>query len=443
MNDANRQNGHMPPHELRDWFALRSSVLPKDLVISGQSLKYFRGGIADAVCTTEDGDLEALASAFESSSFPELSSVRRTHGEVKLITRLEDEEYHLMIRSADHLAAMHTIGIDRLTLPLDAARWQGSPEDLADLQAGVLRWLRPRSAMMEDAFRLGAFAAMLDFDPHADTMTALREACRANDAADLDKHFLRKQFQKLVLGRRPSRGFEVLREIAALDRLLPELAAGLGLAQNRYHRHDIYYHSIYACDAAERDIALRLAALFHDLCKVDTRIEHANGEASFHNHEIVSTRHTENIMRRLAFPGQLKKRVKFLVRNHMFHYTDAWSDRAVRRFMKRVSMEQLEDLISLRLADRKGSGKRSELPRAIKTLIRHIQQIKAREAELKIKDLAIDGHRLQAMGVMPGPSMGVLLKDLLEAVKAERLPNEAEALEDEVRRRMEPAVAAP
>jgi hypothetical protein len=112
----------------------------------------------------------------------------------------------------------------------------------------------------------------------------------------------------------------------------------------------------------------------------------------------------------------------------MFHYTSEWSDRAVRRFAEKVGNDTLNDLIQLRLADRVGSGKRQELPRAISELMRHIEEVKAKEAELKVTDLAVGGSHLMNLGIKPGPEMGHILKSLLIMVKNEEIPNEESAL---------------
>jgi hypothetical protein len=180
-----------------------------------------------------------------------------------------------------------------------------------------------------------------------------------------------------------------------------------------------------------------LSGLFHDIGKVDTRRERSEGEVTFYNHEIVSAKHADHILKRFGFPYELRKRVRFLVRNHMFHYTSEWSDRAIRRFMRKVEPETLEDLITLRLADRKGSGKKQALPRAIRELIRHIEDVKEKEAELKVRDLAIDGHALMDLGMEPGPRMGEILNELLDRVKSGELENLEDLLKQEAKQILE------
>jgi|JI10StandDraft_1071094.scaffolds.fasta_scaffold73420_3 tRNA nucleotidyltransferase (CCA-adding enzyme) len=239
----------------------------------------------------------------------------------------------------------------------------------------------------------------------------------------------RHAFRGIILGRRPTAGFRLLDSLGLLDIFLPEVTAGRGLSQNRFHAHDIFEHLLRAADGAlDLNEPVRWSALLHDVGKVPTRVESPDGESTFHNHEMYSARMVVPIMKRLAVPVSVGQKVKFLVRNHMFHYTDEWSDKAVRRFVKKVPLDELQDLISLRLADRKGSGKKTAFPKALQKLMEHIDELIAKEQEFKIKDLAIDGHTLMEIGMPPSREMGDMLKYLFEEVKAGRAENDREKL---------------
>ncbi len=254
----------------------------------------------------------------------------------------------------------------------------------------------------------------------------------------LSNAFKRRIFLGIISGRKPSAGWRLLDRWGLLEEFLPEVCAGRGLAQNRFHAFDIFEHLVRAGDGAlDWNESVRWAALLHDIGKVPTRVEGANGEASFHNHEMYSARMVVPIMKRLAVPIAIGQKVKFLVRNHMFHYTDEWSDKAVRRFVKKVPLDELQDLIQLRLADRKGSGKKTAFPKALQKLIHHIDHIIAQEKEFKIKDLALDGHTLMEMGVPASREMGDILKYLHEEVKSGRAANEEEILRRLVRQKLE------
>lgn len=459
-----------PPRALLEW--LRASELP--LWLSGSSLKYFRSGLPVARCTLDEAAFDRLAAdnrnAAGQTRAPRLLSSRVSPGEIKLILDLPEfsENFHCLIFRGHALnldRAKHNeefiFTIDALVYRDGERGWEvhpdfatetqaeassagnalsndggdtGEPLDpLNDLRDGVLRAL-PRATTPDrlsatEILRLAVLPASLDFRLADDIVERMRRDYRREEAEQLGRKYLHRQFKKLICGAKPSRSFLLMSDLGMLEWFLPELEAGRDLAQNRYHKHDIFFHSIYTCDAVDGpNLPLRLAGLFHDLGKVNTRRELPNGEATFHNHEMVSTRHSERILRRFGFGPDIMKHVRFLVRNHMFHYTGEWTDRAVRRFVKKVPPRMLEDMITLRLADRKGSGKKTALPRAIKDLIRHMDRIRAQEAELKIPDLAVDGHTLMELGMRPGPAMGDILKQLLDEVKANRLANEEAAL---------------
>ena len=402
-------------------------------------------GLPAAYLEVEPDTFTRLATRAEAGAFPEALGVR-THelspGECKLILDWPADppgsrfgatgEFHLIVRGRSQESTEDVrLSVERLRFVVGAKSWEGAQEDLADLNETRLRWVGTEAPNTRSALEVSALAAQLDFEPDEHLRTALYRGFREEEAPELSRRFLRKQFRKILLGRRPSSGFLCLDAMGALEWFLPELAAGRGLSQNRYHKYDIFYHSIYACDGVpEPDLVLRLAALCHDFGKVDTRRPGGNGEATFHNHEVVSTKHVFNIMKRFGFEPFVAKRVRFLVRNHMFHYTSEWSDRAVRRFMRRVSADVLQDLIRLRLADREGSGKRTALPRAITELQRHIDEVRREENQFKVRDLALNGHDLMELGMKPGPEMGSLLGMLLEEVKEGRLQNSADDLKE-------------
>lgn len=277
-----------------------------------------------------------------------------------------------------------------------------------------------------DALALARIAARF---PQVIIHTEGAEPVHLKAAEEIAASQRRHNFRGIILGRRPTAGLRLLDSLGLLDIFLPEVTAGRGLSQNRFHAHDIFEHLLRAADGAlDLNEPVRWSALLHDIGKVPTRVEQADGESTFHNHEMYSARMVVPIMKRLAVPISVGQKVKFLVRNHMFHYTDEWSDKAVRRFVKKVPLDELQDLISLRLADRKGSGKKTAFPKALQKLMVHIDDLIAKEQEFKIKDLAIDGHTLIELGMPQTRAMGDMLKFLFEEVKAGRAENNRETL---------------
>lgn len=406
---------------------LEERQLPLLPYLSGLSLKYLRSGFPvysfrpDRTTFFEMKD--ALPRIFHDLPPRNLLLGEHSCKVVLPAQYLEERETHLLIHNPESQQDLR-VSIDDLFYDWDEQRWYG--ESSADYESGILRLVYPHSLTMAMALKLCALAAMLDFTPDEQTLQRISEAKRDDS---LHRSFLRTQLQKIVTGARPSQGFIALERSGLLESFLPELAAGRGLTQNRFHRYDIFHHCIYSCDAVQRnDLHLRLAGLLHDIGKVPTRRQSPSGEPTFHSHEVVGAKIAGNILHRFGFNKQLIQRVKFLVRNHMFHYTSEWTDKTVRRFLSRVSLEELTDLIDLRMADRQGSGKSRMLPPQIRKLLLHIEKIRKEEAELKVRDLKVGGEDLMELGLPPGPLYGAILKGLLEQVKEGRLENTREAL---------------
>ena len=199
-------------------------------------------------------------------------------------------------------------------------------------------------------------------------------------------------------------------------------------------RYDIYYHNLYSCDAGNQDdYRIRLAALFHDIGKYHARREVQEGKKGkrsvFYNHEIIGASITNKIMRRLRFSNNDIKTVTHLIRNHMFHYTNQWTDGAVRRFIRKVGLENLEDVFKLRKADRIGNGLKKGESKSVMNLKERIRKVLEEASAITVKDLAVNGHDImQEFNMKPGPRVGKILNNLLEIILDDPSKNKRETL---------------
>jgi poly(A) polymerase/tRNA nucleotidyltransferase (CCA-adding enzyme) len=305
-----------------------------------------------------------------------------------------------------------------------------------DLRRGIIRTIGdPVERFSEDGlrpYRACRFAAQLQFTIEERTFQAI-PACLSH-AAQVSAERIRDELVKILQAPRPSVGIELLRQSGLITIFLPELLSGYGIRQNKYHRYDIYYHNLYACDAADpSDYRIRLASLLHDVGKYEARREveeQGRGTKSvFYNHEIIGAAITKRIMRRLKFSNQDIRFVTHLIRNHMFHYTSQWTDGAVRRFMRKVGLENLEPLFELRRADRIGNGLKSGESRSVANLRKRIAKVIEEENAITVRDLAVDGHDImRELGLKPGPIIGEVLGHLLEEILDDPAKNEHETL---------------
>jgi tRNA nucleotidyltransferase (CCA-adding enzyme) len=311
------------------------------------------------------------------------------------------------------------------------------PGGLEDMERRLIRTIGdPVERFSEDGlrpYRACRLAARLGFTIDADTFEAIGKTLGIASMVSMER--VRDELMKLLGAGTPSVGLEYMRTSGLMDLFLPELSACHGLMQNRFHLYDIYYHSLYSCDAAPVDEpVLRLGSLLHDLGKVPTRREGTDGDYTFYNHEVIGARMAKKIMRRLKFSNEDTDRVANLVVNHMFHYTDEWTDGAVRRFMRKVGMENLEDLLAIRMADRRGNGLRDGMPQPIKELKKRIAKIIEDANAITVKDLDINGHIImEEFSVQPGRIIGCILAELLELVLDHPELNTRETLVEKAR----------
>jgi len=301
-------------------------------------------------------------------------------------------------------------------------------EGLADLERKTIRTIgQALNRFSEDGlrcYRACRLAAKLNFEIEEKTFAAISKTLSVAEKVSIER--IRDEFKKILEVGKPSLGLEKLRLSGLLSLFLPELSNCYKVDQNKYHLHDVYYHSVFSCDAAPKNfLHLRLAALLHDIGKPFAKQQKDEGENTFYNHEVIGAKMTRKLMKRLKFSNEEIARVNNLVLNHMFHYTNDWTDGAVRRFMKKVGLENIQDLFLLRLADRLGNGSREGLPQPIKILEERINKIIEEENAISIKDLKINGTILmEKFNLKPGKIIGLVLKSLLEEVLDDPEKNE-------------------
>jgi hypothetical protein len=171
---------------------------------------------------------------------------------------------------------------------------------------------------------------------------------------------------------------------------------------------------------------VRLAALFHDIAKPQTRSDE-NGEVHFLHHEHAALPMIDDIMGRLHASADLTHQVKNLVACHMFPGDFTMTDRAMRGLIKRVGPDLIYDLIDLRVGDRLASGK----PFLSMGKVGHMRKLVAEELAaptFSVKDLTLSGKDLIQMGFKPGPIFTEILNWLLEQVMADKSLNVKETL---------------
>jgi tRNA nucleotidyltransferase (CCA-adding enzyme) len=308
-----------------------------------------------------------------------------------------------------------------------------------DIAAKIVRAVgKPFERFSEDGLRVlraARFCATLEFELDPATFAAIAPTLDTFKKVSAER--VRDEWLKAMKANKPSRAFEVMRTSGILGVTCPELLLGVGMEQNKWHSFDVWTHAMACMDACVGDPVLRVAALLHDVGKPKSRaFSDKTQDYTFYDHDKLGAEIADPICARLRFSNDERARIVALVRHHLFHYDD-WSDAAVRRWIRRVGKERIEDLYVLNEADLRGKGpifKPDQDLAALTALKAHVAKVLAEGAALTTRDLAIDGHALmKEVGLAPGRIIGQVLEALLELVIAEPALNTREALLERAR----------
>ncbi len=302
---------------------------------------------------------------------------------------------------------------------------------IKDIKAKIIKTVgNPQLRFNEDGLRpirAIRFAAQLGFTIEKETLNAIPLSIGVCKKISIER--FRDEFVKILKTENPIIALKLLEDTGLLKVFLPELSICRGVEQKGMHKFDVLDHSFLACNAAEQNnLIVRLAALFHDIGKPEVRAEDKLGNYTFYKHEIISERITKKIMQRLKFSNKEISSVCHLVKHHMFNYTEDWTDAAVRRFIVRIGIENIEDLFALRRADGYAITAHQTDFRTLLGFQKRIEKILKNENAFNIKDLAVNGNDLIKVGIKADAKLGRILKELLETVLDDPAQNTKEIL---------------
>jgi putative nucleotidyltransferase with HDIG domain len=291
-----------------------------------------------------------------------------------------------------------------------------------DIENRRLRMIFPQ-AFREDSLRILRgirFATRFSLVIEPETEQAMKVA--ASLLAKLSAERVQDEFNKIFSQcDRPSEAMALMHELDVLGVVLPELARTFGVAQNEYHPDDVFWHSLKSCDGAPRgNVLLRWAALLHDIGKVDAKRivdeEDSPPRVVFYGHEQISAEVARTVLGRLRYSNDFVKRCTHLIRHHMYFYQPEWNRSTVRRFIRTVGAENLEDLFVLRKADLM-SRDLGERACEVDELRRRVREEIEAEHALKIEDMEIDGRDVMAvLGIAGGTRVGSVLRAVFDRV---------------------------
>ncbi len=384
------------------------------------------GAVRDALLGRPQEDWDIATSASPSQIQDIFSDTRQFQLKHETITLIMDNhKLEVTTFRGKHANNLHE-DLSRRDFTIDAMAFDPNERRLIDPFGGQADLAKrrikavenPEDRFKEDPLRLiraVRLATELGFQVDPETFTAIQKM--AGSLAKVAKERIRDEMVKILVAQRPSSGLHLLRRTGLLGVIIPELLEGYLKRQNRYHRFTILKHIMVTVDTVAPTLTLRLTALLHDIAKPRVR---SKGKAGwrFIGHEKASAEMADHILQRLRFSSELIRKVTHLIAHHMIGYSPKWTDSAVRRWVRKIGIENVDILIDFRKADliAHGTGKADlglleELRQRASLLIRDKKSV------FSTKDLAIDGHTImKVLNIPSGPEVGRVLQKLMALV---------------------------
>lgn len=318
-----------------------------------------------------------------------------------------------------------------------------------DLKNKLIRTVgEPAKRFEEDALRLMRavrFSAQLNFKIDEAAQEVIKD--KVGLIEFIAKERIRDEFEKLLMTDNAVRGIADLQKLGLLKYLIPELEEGVGVEQNKHHIYTVFEHNLKSLEYAVKkgfSLELRLASLLHDVGKPRSRawkndirgektFRGKKGDWTFYQHQYIGEKLSLDILDRFRFSKKTIEQVALLVREHMFVYDpEMVTDKGVRRLIRRVGADNIDNLMLLREADRIGSG----VPKAQPYRLRHLKAMieKVKKDPVSVKMLKINGSDVMNLGELePGPRVGYILSVLLDEVLTNPELNDKKTLSNRIK----------
>ncbi len=290
----------------------------------------------------------------------------------------------------------------------------------------------PKKRFKEDALRLlRGIRIATEFDFSIEENTWKEIVSDAPFIKEISGERIRVELLRILASNNAYAGIMLLKNSNLLNYILPELTEGIGVSQKRPGRHhtdDVFTHNVLSLKCCpSQDPIVRFAALLHDVGKPKTMSKDKENLVIFHNHEVAGAKIAALICERLKFPKIDKERIVNLIRWHMFGVNENQTDAAIRRFIRKIGVENVKDMLDIRIADRLGSGRPADSWR-LKLFKKKVEE-QLKPAKFSINDLAIDGNDImKELDLKPGPKIGEILQKLFLEVEENLSKNNREYL---------------
>ncbi len=315
------------------------------------------------------------------------------------------------------------------------------------LQESTIVCVAPENLLADPlrVIRAARFMLQIDGELSPTTRAAMSTAVSSLDKVAPERFAV--EFNHILANPQAARGLRELAAVGALQKILPPLAALEGLEQNNFHHLDAFAHTLATVEALDRfcqnnqfsiappnpadRVLLKWAALLHDTGKALTKtVDPDTGTIHFFGHERFSAHLARETLVGFALGKDFLKRLTRLIENHLRPLL-LNPDNAKKKSLRRLIFDlegDLDLLLLHALADLEATRGRNPGPRheTLLKLARRLKEIYHLERANFIKPL-ISGRDLLALGLEPGPAIGIIIKLIHQKQLNGTINNQAEA----------------
>ncbi len=290
----------------------------------------------------------------------------------------------------------------------------------------------PQVRFQEDALRLMRAVRLcteLGFVIDQKTHEAVKQ--NAHLITHVSWERIRDELFRIIMSDNAADGILLLKETTLLKYILPEVDVCFEVQQvspKRHHIYDVGTHLVMSLKhCPSKDVITRFATLLHDIGKAETyRKDEETKIITFYNHEVVGEKQVGEIAKRFKLSNKDSHKLITLVRSHQFTVSEIQTDKAVRRFIRQVGKEYLQDILDLRTGDRVGSGSTPTSWR-LDLFKKRLEEVQ--KQPFSVTDLKIDGTDvMKTLDLKPGPEVGKILNALFDEVINGKVKNEKSSL---------------
>lgn len=293
-----------------------------------------------------------------------------------------------------------------------------------DLENKIIRAVgNPDNRIKEDvlrSLRAVRFATSLDFNIEENLKSAIRNHAASID--EISKERVQVEINKILLAGNQKRGIKILDDVGLLPYIFPEVYKTKGFNQHSsFHVDDLYNHTLSVLEKTPPILEVRMAALYHDVGKVDTFFLDENGEGRFFGHQNLSEELLIKRLKTLKYSNKFIENTSVLVKRHMDN-TNTYTKKSIRKLLRNIGEENLLNLFKLQRADVLSTkyADDSNIDLGIKLL----EEIKNDNVPTNKSQIKINGNDLKKLGFKEGKELGQTLKIIENLVYEEKLNND-------------------